>query len=84
MIGFTKNWIKIFMKIFIITFIIFVCFILFASIGYIVSRKKISGSCGGLNSDMLGENNVCQVCNKEIDPKTFENIKNFDCDDKNK
>lgn len=72
------------MKIFLITFIVFTCFIIFASIGYIISRKKISGSCGGLNNDMLGDDNVCQICNKEIDPETLKNIKNFGCNDENK
>ncbi len=51
---------------FLMTFILFLVLILGMSIGYIVRRKKISGSCGGLNT--LGIEKACdcdQPCEKK-------------------
>ena len=45
------------MKLFLITFGFFVVVIFAMAIGYIIKRKTISGSCGGISS--LGLEKVC-------------------------
>ncbi|MBN3859318.1 (Na+)-NQR maturation NqrM [Neisseriaceae bacterium PsAf] len=46
------------MKELLLAFIIFLVFILFMSLGYILKRKSIQGSCGGITA--LGMEKVCQ------------------------
>ncbi|MBE2895991.1 (Na+)-NQR maturation NqrM [Pasteurellaceae bacterium TAE3-ERU1] len=53
------------MKVFLITFGVFLLVILAMSIGYIIKRRTISGSCGGISS--LGLEKVCdcpEPCDK--------------------
>ncbi|WP_249962664.1 (Na+)-NQR maturation NqrM [Histophilus somni] len=45
------------MKLFLVTFAIFVLVILGMSLGYIIKRKSIAGSCGGISA--LGMKKVC-------------------------
>ncbi|MBW7983833.1 (Na+)-NQR maturation NqrM [Enterobacillus tribolii] len=45
------------MKVFIITFAVFLLMIFLMSIGYIVKRRSIHGSCGGIAG--LGLDKVC-------------------------
>lgn len=49
------------MKIFLITFAFFVMVILAMAIGYMVKRKEIKGSCGGISA--LGMEKVCDCEN---------------------
>ena len=44
-------------KVFIATFILFLVAFLGMSLGYIIERKSIQGSCGGLSS--IGVEKVC-------------------------
>ena len=44
----------------IITFAIFLLLILFMSLGVLLGRKPITGSCGGLQA--LGEGTDCEIC----------------------
>lgn len=44
-------------KVFIATFILFLVAFLVMSLGYIIKRKSIQGSCGGLSS--IGVEKVC-------------------------
>lgn len=45
------------MKLFLITFALFAAVFLIMSVGYILARKRIHGSCGGL--DVLGIEKEC-------------------------
>ncbi|MDC0609921.1 (Na+)-NQR maturation NqrM [Vibrio sp.] len=45
------------MNTFLITFAVFVIFILAMAVGYIFQRKSVSGSCGGLGA--VGIEKVC-------------------------
>lgn len=49
------------MQTFILTVVIFLLFVIAMSIGYIVQRKTIAGSCGGLGS--VGIDKVCSCEN---------------------
>ena len=62
------------MKIFFITFILMMTVVLFMSIGYILQKKKIKGSCGGISD--LGLEKVCD-CDEPCD-KRKEMIKRLD------
>ena len=56
------------MKMFLITFGVFLLVIVAMAIGYIVQRKTISGSCGGLGS--VGVDKVCgceNPCEKRLE-----------------
>ena len=55
------------MKLFLITFGFFVVVIFAMAIGYIIKRKTISGSCGGISS--LGLEKVCDC------PRKRQNVK---------
>ena len=61
------------MQTFIATFLIFLVMFPLMGIGYIVARKKLTGSCGGLGK-VLGEE--CMFCEKKDDcpseNKSFE------------
>ncbi|MGQ0286556.1 (Na+)-NQR maturation NqrM [Pasteurellaceae bacterium 22721_9_1] len=52
------------MKLFLITFAIFIFVILGMAIGYIFQKKKIAGSCGGISA--LGMKKVCD-CDEPCD-----------------
>ncbi|TDQ56217.1 hypothetical protein EDC45_2039 [Mesocricetibacter intestinalis] len=52
------------MNLFLVTFIIFILVIFGMSLGYIVKRKSITGSCGGISS--LGLKKVCD-CEEPCD-----------------
>ncbi|MDU8925535.1 (Na+)-NQR maturation NqrM [Pasteurellaceae bacterium LIM206] len=52
------------MKLFIITFAIFILVIFGMSIGYIIKKKTIKGSCGGISA--LGLKKVCD-CEEPCD-----------------
>lgn len=54
------------MTTFIITFIIFLLVIIAMSIGYIVQKKVVKGSCGGLNT--VGIDKICN-CPEPCDAK---------------
>lgn len=62
------------MKIFFITFILMMTVVLIMSIGYILQKKKIKGSCGGISD--LGLEKVCD-CDEPCD-KRKEMIKRLD------
>ena len=54
------------MDIFIIAFLIFLIITLLMSLGVMLMKKNIKGSCGGLNA--ISGSDKCSVCNKDIDP----------------
>ena len=54
------------MKLFLITFFTMLVVILMMSIGYIIQRKKIKGSCGGISD--LGLEKVCD-CEEPCDKR---------------
>lgn len=54
------------MNLFIITFILMLLVVLMMAIGYIVQRKKIKGSCGGISD--LGLEKVCD-CEEPCDKR---------------
>ncbi|WP_386689278.1 MULTISPECIES: (Na+)-NQR maturation NqrM [unclassified Lonepinella] len=69
------------MQVFLVTFGIFILVIFGMALGYIVKRKSIQGSCGGISS--LGMKKVCdcdepcdnlkdKVAKGEADPKELE------------
>jgi uncharacterized protein len=52
--------------VFIATFLIMLVLVLLMSIGYLIQRKKMSSSCGGISS--LGMKKVCD-CDEPCDKK---------------
>lgn len=48
------------MLIFILSFVLLIIVVSIMSIGVMMGRKPISGSCGGLKT--LGEDVVCEIC----------------------
>lgn len=54
------------MNTFLITFVLFLLVIVAMAIGYIVSRREIKGSCGGISA--LGMKKVCD-CDKPCDKR---------------
>ena len=50
------------MELFLITLGVMLLMFAFLAIGFIVSRKELKGSCGGLNR-VMGED--CDLCDKE-------------------
>lgn len=62
------------MKIFFITFALMLTVVVIMSIGYILQKKKIKGSCGGISD--LGIEKVCD-CDEPCD-KRKELIKRLD------
>lgn len=63
-----------FLPMFIVTFGVFVLFFLFMGIGYIVKKKPLKGSCGGV-ANLMGDE-YCQFCGN--DPNKCES--NLDAD----
>ena len=64
---------KIFIAIFMITMIFILLCIVVMSIGYIIQKKQIKGSCGGIATNSLTKNNQdinsgaeCSYCKKPI------------------
>ena len=54
------------MDTFIFAFLFFLIITLLMSLGVILMKKNIKGSCGGLNA--ISGSDKCSVCNKDIDP----------------
>ena len=54
------------MDIFIFAFLFFLTITLLMSLGVMLMKKNIKGSCGGLNA--ISGSDKCSVCNKDIDP----------------
>ena len=54
------------MDIFIFAFLFFLVITLLMSLGVMLMKKNIKGSCGGLNA--ISGSDKCSVCNKDIDP----------------
>lgn len=54
------------MNTFLITFVLFLLVIVAMAIGYIISRREIKGSCGGISA--LGMEKVCD-CDKPCDKR---------------
>ena len=54
------------MDIFILAFLFFLTITLLMSLGVMLMKKNIKGSCGGLNA--ISGSDKCSVCNKDIDP----------------
>lgn len=52
------------MKLFIITFILFLAMICAMAVGYMLKRRELKGSCGGISA--LGMEKVCD-CDKPCD-----------------
>ena len=56
------------MDLFIFAFLFFLIITLLMSLGVMLMKKNIKGSCGGLNA--ISGSDKCSVCNKEIDPNS--------------
>ena len=56
------------MDIFIFAFLFFLIITLLMSLGVMLMKKNIKGSCGGLNA--ISGSDKCSVCNKDIDPNS--------------
>ena len=56
------------MDLFIFAFLFFLIITLLMSLGVMLMKKNIKGSCGGLNA--ISGSDKCSVCNKDIDPKS--------------
>ena len=56
------------MDLFIFTFLFFLIITLLMSLGVMLMKKNIKGSCGGLNA--ISGSDKCSVCNKDIDPNS--------------
>ena len=54
------------MDLFIFAFLFFLVITLLMSLGVMLMKKNIKGSCGGLNA--ISGSDKCSVCNKDIDP----------------
>lgn len=54
------------MEIFILVFVVFLLVVAAMSVGYLLQRKKISGSCGGISA--LGMDKACD-CDEPCDDK---------------
>ena len=54
------------MDLFIFAFLFFLIITLLMSLGVILMKKNIKGSCGGLNA--ISGSDKCSICNKDIDP----------------
>ena len=54
------------MDLFIFAFLFFLIITLLMSLGVMLMKKNIKGSCGGLNA--ISGSDKCSVCNKNIDP----------------
>jgi uncharacterized protein len=54
------------MKLFLITFVLMLSVVAIMAVGYIVQRKKIKGSCGGISD--LGLEKVCD-CDEPCDKR---------------
>ncbi len=54
------------MDIFILAFLFFLTITTLMSLGVMLMKKNIKGSCGGLNA--ISGSDKCSVCNKDIDP----------------
>ena len=64
------------MDIFIFAFLFFLIITLLMSLGVMLMKKNIKGSCGGLNA--ISGSDKCSVCNKDIDPNS-QLIDQLDC-----
>ena len=54
------------MDLFIFAFLFFLIITLLMSLGVMLMKKNIKGSCGGLNA--ISDSDKCSICNKDIDP----------------
>ena len=54
------------METFLLTFFLMLIIMLGMALGVLLMRRRIKGSCGGLNA--IGDADQCLVCKKEIDP----------------
>ncbi len=61
------------MALFIVVFVVMVLFILSMSVGVLMGRKPISGSCGGMKA--LGMDVACEICGGNEDKCKEENQK---------
>ena len=64
------------MDLFIFAFLFFLIITLLMSLGVMLMKKNIKGSCGGLNA--ISGSDKCSVCNKDIDPNS-PLIEQLDC-----
>lgn len=56
--------------VYVISFLIFVCFFVLCGIGYIIAKKPLKGSCGGV-ATLMGDES-CQFCGG--DPHKCEEV----------
>lgn len=63
-----------FLPIFLVTFAVFVLFFVFMGIGYLVQKKPLKGSCGGV-ATLMGDE-YCQFCGN--DPNKCETLTDAD------
>ncbi|WP_066803711.1 (Na+)-NQR maturation NqrM [Moraxella oblonga] len=70
----TNDFIAQFMPIFFVTLGVFVLFFLFMGIGYLVQKKPLKGSCGGV-ATLMGDE-YCQFCGN--DPNKCDSLTEAD------
>lgn len=63
-----------FLPIFLVTFAVFVLFFVLMGIGYLVQKKPLKGSCGGV-ATLMGDE-YCQFCGN--DPNKCETLTDAD------
>lgn len=63
-----------FLPIFLITLGVFVLFFLFMGVGYLVQKKPLKGSCGGV-ANLMGDE-YCQFCGN--DPNKCDSLTEAD------
>lgn len=63
-----------FLPIFLVTFGVCVLFFIFMGIGYLVQKKPLKGSCGGV-ATLMGDE-YCQFCGN--DPNKCESLSDVD------
>lgn len=63
-----------FLPIFFVTFGVFVLFFLFMGVGYLVKKKPLKGSCGGV-ATLMGDE-FCQFCGN--DPNKCDSLTDDD------
>ncbi len=50
------------MQVFVLTLVVLLAFVLAMSVGVIMGRKPLKGSCGGVGAALKEEDYVCDLC----------------------
>ncbi len=55
------------MQTFILTLVMLLLFVIFMSVGVLMGRKPLKGSCGGVGKALGEEDYVCDICGGDPD-----------------